>query len=241
MKPVLIACAATAEAESCAVSGAVWDHDRQYRERMKRALRSLARLACLGALLMLGACAFGDRKVTLAYQPQAEAPPASATPAGTGAPANVMLVLLPFKDERPSKKIVGEVRNGWGMHTADVVAENDVAAWLTDGLRLELQKAGYRIVDETEAGPDAVRFEGTVARVFCTALFSYEAEVSFFAVVKKSGEAVIDRQYHGTGTAGVNMAATSGSYKESLNEALRSALRSLLADLRIATGPPPTT
>jgi hypothetical protein len=239
MKPVFVAFAATAEAQSCAISGV--GHDRWHRDGMKRALRSLARLACLGALLMLGACAFGDRKVTLAYQPQAEAPAVSATLAGTGAPANVTLVLLPFKDERPSEKIVGEVRNGWGMHTADVVAENDVAAWLTDGLRLELQEAGYRIVDETEAGPDAVRFEGTVVRVFCTALFSYEAEVSFSAVVRKNGEAVIDRHYHGTGTAGVNMAATSGSYKESLNEALRSALRSLLADLRVATGSTPTT
>ncbi len=204
---------------------------------MDTILRFLPRFACLGALLLLSACAFGDRKVTLNYEPELAKSDtkvaASATAAAAPAAATTgTYVLIPFKDERADKRIVGEVRNGWGMHTADVVVENDVAKWVTDGLRIELEKADYKVVAPEAGAPDAARIEGTIARVFCTALFSYEAEVSFFATVRKNGKDVISRQYHGSGSAGVNMAATSGSYKESLNRALADALRSLLADIK---------
>jgi uncharacterized lipoprotein YmbA len=208
---------------------------------MKRWMRSLQPWLCVGALLLLSACAFGDRKVTLSYQPEtaeSDATAAKVTTAATGAPVaddgKLAFIVVPFKDERADKNIVGEVRNGWGMHTADVVVQNDVAQWITDGLKTELAKAGYRVVESAADDSTAAQIEGTVARVYCTALFSYEAEVSFFATLHRDGKEVINQQYHGTGSAGVNMAATSGSYKDSLNRALAAALRSLIADLKIA-------
>jgi len=196
---------------------------------------------CFGALLLLSACAFGDREVTLSYQPEtakSDAKAAKVTTAATVPPVaddgKLAFIVVPFKDERADKNIVGEVRNGWGMHTADVVVQNDVAQWITDGLKTELAKAGYRVVESAADDSTAAQIEGTVARVYCTALFSYEAEVSFFATLRRDGKDVINQQYHGTGSAGVNMAATSGSYKDSLNRALADALRSLIADLKIA-------
>lgn len=205
---------------------------------MSRVAKILRHCACVGALLLLGACAFGDRMVTLSYQTEtakaaaATTATAAATPASTASKGTY--VLIPLKDERPQKQMVGEVRNGWGMHTADVVADNDVAEWVTDGIRQELAKAGYTVVGSAADDPAAPQIEGTVTRVFCTALFSYEADVSFFVVLRRDGKELVNRQYHGTGSAGVNMAATSGSYKESLNKALADALSDLLADIRTA-------
>src|SRR5262249_53128680 len=96
--------------------------NRTGRGRVMGTLKNTARWgACLGLLLLLGACAFGDRKVTLAYQPEAakaETKSAAAAPADAAAPATTdaatvavkgIYVVPPFKDERPDKTVVGEV------------------------------------------------------------------------------------------------------------------------------------
>jgi Xaa-Pro aminopeptidase len=41
--------------------------------------------------------------------------------------------LLPVKDSRADKKVIGIVRNGFHMRTASAVTDDDGAAWLSPG------------------------------------------------------------------------------------------------------------
>ncbi len=194
-------------------------------------------LFVMGVFLSMAAgCAFGNRHATLVYPPEegtmdpgpgvAEASPA---PAVTGEP----IILLPFADERSQKKFIGEVRNGWGMHTADVVTEDNIANWVTEAIKIELGKAGYNVTKvEDLSSPSSSRVvAGEVLTVYCTALWSYEGEVSFYARVEEDGKEVFRRRYTGKGSAGLNWTAAARSYGNSLSLALADAIGSFVADL----------
>jgi hypothetical protein len=189
----------------------------------------------------ISGCAFGDRHVALNYPPPApaDAPPPKLTPA----PAKgITVVVARFTDER-TEKPVGEVRNGFGMHTADVLAESDVTAWVMKAVGRELAAAGYT-VRWAGKGTDAerVQLSGQTLTTYCRAMATYEGEVSFMAQLTVDGKLVFNKRITGKGGAGVNMAATEEGFGDSLSIALRDAMAHLLAELQPvarALGPAP--
>jgi hypothetical protein len=184
----------------------------------------------LGFLISsLYSCAFGTRNVTLNYPPEepaiAEAAPVTAN--------GKSLVLIQFVDQRSNKKVIGEVRNGYGMHTADVVCENDVAEWVTGAIKMELEKRGYKVIvaqNNNRASGDPT-LGGEILQVYCTALWNYEGEVSFFAQLQKDGKELFRKRYTGKGSAGLNWSASSSSYGGSLSRALSVAAKNLVDDV----------
>jgi len=88
---------------------------------------------------LLSACALTDSSVRLSYEPVTQ------PPGGKEGPISV----VKFQDDRPDKRVIGEVRNLNMEHTADIIIENqDVSKWVTDALVSELSRTGYT-VDET--------------------------------------------------------------------------------------------
>jgi hypothetical protein len=73
---------------------------------------------------------------------------------------------------------------------------------------------------------------GQVVRVYCTALFSYESEVTFYATVHLHGRELLNKRFTGTGGVGMNWAARGKSYDRSLEEALGSAVQQFVSDLK---------
>ena len=65
--------------------------------------------------MVTNGCAFGTRRVALQTPPVASIH--GSAPVSTAAQGKI--VLLAFADQRSNKRAVGEVRNRWGMHTAD--------------------------------------------------------------------------------------------------------------------------
>lgn len=191
-------------------------------------------LAALAAAPLVSACAFGDRHVRLDYPPEGtervEAVPASAK-LGIR-PLHVAL----FTDQRAERARIGEVRNGWGMHTADVVAANDVCEWVRKGVRAELERAGFEVVEDCPAA-GGVELRGEVLRVHCDALFSYEAEVQLSAELVRDGVVLARYPASGKGSAGTNWGATEEGYGESLARALQAASVDLALQLRVAPKP----
>jgi hypothetical protein len=160
--------------------------------------------------LAVNGCAFGTRQAALEYPPkklsETYAREQGSSSSSTNAPR---IVLVPFTDERADKVNIGEVRNGWGMHTADVVSKNDVVQWINDAIKLELERAGYAVSVGQGGSPskdDAV-LSGQILTVFCKALFSYEGEVSLFVTLERNGKEM-KRRYTGEGSAGMNLALT---------------------------------
>ena len=205
---------------------------------MKTHVRVTHLLVMLGFFSVATGCAFGTRHVTLVYPPeQKEVTKALGPKAAEASPAPAVtsesIILLQFADERSEKRLIGEVRNAYGMRTADVVTEGNVAEWVTEAMKMELEKAGYNVtkVESLSSPTTGPVVAGEILTVHCTALWSYEGEVSFYARVHENGKEIFKRRYTGKGSVGLNMAATARSYGSSLSLALASAVRSFLADL----------
>jgi len=137
-------------------------------------------------------------------------------------------------DRRKEAEHVGEVRNGFGMHTADVHTKGDPAAWLRHAVRTELQRAGYDVV-EPQQRADLV-IDAHLQTAHCTAYMSYEGEVCIAVKALSHGRSVVDGVYTGKGGAGVNWTATDESFGETLDLALQDALVQFAHDLRKANG-----
>jgi hypothetical protein len=175
--------------------------------------------------------------VALAYPPPAEqtialpARPALTTPT---------VALQNFADVR-SKLPIGEVRNGFGMHTADVLAQGSVAQWVTDAVAYELKAVGVRVhrLNGRPPSPGEIVVSGQIVRFYCTALMSYEAEVSFIGQLSVNSQLSFTGHLSGNGGSGVNWGATESAYGESLAAALQDAVRRFIVQIYpIVTMPP---
>jgi len=84
--------------------------------------------------LFAGGCAFTTGHVNVSYTPAPEVTKI----AGDAAPK----VLVEVTDKRPTQ-VLGEKINGFGMKTADIVADNDVAATIKSAFETELEDRGF--------------------------------------------------------------------------------------------------
>lgn len=92
------------------------------------------------ALLMTG-CAFVDQRLALKYQPQA--PEASAA-------RSTELLLSVKMDTDPQRRkdvgyIIGTVRNGYGIKTADAFTTDRIDDWIAGAFTTELTRAGFKV------------------------------------------------------------------------------------------------
>jgi len=194
-------------------------------------LRGLRWLVGWFALALLAGCAFGVRNATLLYPPKGDAavlPAAQAAAPATARKGSVTLVA--FVDQRTDKGAIGTMRNGFGMRTADVLATNKVTDWVTQAVRLELEKAGYAVTVGAPAAAGTV-VQGEVLKVFCDMYMSYTGQVSLRTRVVRDGQELGTRNYDGEGSAGLAFAGTAESFAESLSRALAAALKPFIADL----------
>jgi hypothetical protein len=192
-------------------------------------------ILAVATLVTLSGCAFGNRHVTLAYPPQPPAGvrPATATPpSDLAARGNVILIVL--LDQRSTKQAIGSVHNGFGMHTADVVATNDVAGWVTNGVKAELEKAGFTVVrvPAAAAGTGDPVISGEIIKVYCEAWTKYEAEVAIDVRVVKEGKEILKKSYVGKNDSTMNWGASAKSYGQALAVALSNAAGNFAAEMR---------
>ena len=161
-------------------------------------------------------CAFGTRHPLLGYTPVVK---------GSG-PKNVTLYVEKFKDERTDKNIIGNVRNGWGLKTADVITDTTIAEWVTDAFKTELGNDGYVVSkDRTE-----LTAGGEVITVYCDSYLQYEGNVTLGVVLKKGDQVILDKKYTGKAT-NFNWAATAKSYGLTVEQSLQSAMKQILTDV----------
>lgn len=186
--------------------------------------------------LFISGCAFGDRTVNLSYPPEGSLSRLGIPTAEAATIADYTLILTPFEDKRSEGKLIGEVLNGYGIRTADVLVANEVGAWVTNALRQELENAGYKVqvLNEGKSSEKDVLLTGEVGRVFCTAYLQYEGDVGFEMRVVWNGQEIFTKRYLGHQRSGVSWAMTSKSYNNILALALRDAIRRFIDDLNEA-------
>lgn len=185
-----------------------------------RSRKIAVRLALLSVMsitmaLMTG-CAFGDRHLTLnpVYMDK--------VPSVTTAKSKVQVV--PPVDKRTEQKanLVGYVRNGYGMHTADVLADNSIAEWVQSCIAENLKNAGFK-VNNGEINPFGLCVATSIRTLECDSGMSLKATVALDIELKEKNVPFFSRTFVGKASK-VNWAASSEEFRATLTNAMQDCL-----------------
>lgn len=141
-------------------------------------------------LSSLAGCAFGTRHVNLTYG-------STLPPVGSRTPIYSAVAVAQLEDARSGDKsgtgrLLGKVRNGYGMPTASVVANQDPALWVTEAIARTLASQGFtvrRVMFPSDAGNLPVvagALNGASTRMYA----SMDANVSASVNVQHNGSTV---------------------------------------------------
>jgi hypothetical protein len=143
------------------------------------------------------------------------------------------------QDLRPDPTTVGNIRNGYGMVTAQVRSNSDVAMWVANSLIGGLEQAGYRVerAETVETAQTPIAIDIGVSRVFTEYVPTFftidgKADVAAQVEVYKQGQRILRRVYTGKyENANFVVATSAGEYQELLNEAMKDFLQKAIPDL----------
>lgn len=177
-------------------------------------------LTALFALMSLAGCAFIDQSTPISYI----APPNLEVVQG----ASAVKLQVAARDGRVSNKDrVGSIKNGYGMETARITAENDVTNLVRGAVESELGSLGFNI----GAGGLKVNVElATFYNDFKPGFFSGDsvAEVGFnLSVTRADGSYVYSHSYKGIGMNKNIMMYVASNAQVALQEALTNAMDQL--------------
>jgi uncharacterized lipoprotein YajG len=179
------------------------------------------------AIALLAGCAPVDRQPTLNY------PPATASDAQAAAPKNKQIVLNPFLDHRADRTNVGIVSRAFGLRETEVVPANDVAGWVIEGLKTELENEGYFVTlgsrgkDNLPGASAAV--SGVIVDVSCNS--GHSGKVEMIGKVNKAGKEVLNKAYSAQGSARALLAPTAQACAQSLTVALTASVKRFVAEI----------
>lgn len=176
------------------------------------------------ATMNLG-CAFIPRHIALTYE----------TVTTTTADGAKPVALAQFEDTREKKNVVGEVRNGWGIRTANVViGEQDPGGWLANALASELERAGVRVekVADTATADAPVVVTGSLDEFFIRHRFaSFPCTIRVQVQVSSSGVPLLNKTYAVTEKGGNFWGGSVKEYERVSRAALQSLMRKIVPDV----------
>jgi hypothetical protein len=134
-------------------------------------------------------CAFGTRHVNLTYAP-------SLGPTPVRPPTYGRVAVARFEDARSPKQgtgsLLGKVRNGYGMPTASVLANQDPVLWVNEGVARALIAQGLTVerVDSVDEARGVPAVSGQVTRASGGMYASMDANISADLVVQHDGRQI---------------------------------------------------
>jgi hypothetical protein len=173
---------------------------------------------------LVSGCAFSNVEVRLSTEAT------SAYSGGQDRP----LAISSFVDQRPIKGRIGMQKNGYGMDTANAVADQSVDAWLTARLAGELRSAGFQIVSDG-AAPNATKINGQVLKLFVEPVQQWstvdvETDLSVRIQVTRPDGFQAERQYF-VKAVDQGMASLSGAYTASVSKATEVLMKRIVVDV----------
>lgn len=149
----------------------------------------LAALAILVGATAVSGCAFGTRHVNLTYA-------SSLGPTPVRPPTYGRVAVARFEDARSPKQgtgsLLGKVRNGYGMPTASVLANQDPVLWVNEGVARSLIAQGVTVerVDSVDQARGVPAVTGRVTRASGGMYASMDANISADLVIQHDGREV---------------------------------------------------
>jgi hypothetical protein len=191
---------------------------------MNRILIWLARVFVV--TMLCSGCAFGSRNVNLMYEPVS-----SASPRSKG-----RIAVSRFKDMRTSElavgQQVGQVRNGFGMPTAMVNANQNPVIWVADSLARGLAAQGFAVerIDSPASAGDLPLIAGSVTQVFADVAMVLEAEVKADVSVERGGQQLTKTECLGRDSK-MAWTGSADEYQDRINAAMRQFVDACIATL----------
>lgn len=190
-----------------------------------RCLRTVLRSATIVSVaLLVSGCAFGTRHVTLL-------PVKPETASKLAQPASI--VVLPVIDKRDDPSI-GCVRNGFYMRTAEVVADNSVADWVTQSLSESLADSGFSVKTAKASDSDLV-LQGELLKLFCNSYMSIKGRATLSVKITKGSQTILEKTYEGTRSR-LNWVAASGEFRGAARNALQAVMEEAVPEICTAAG-----
>jgi hypothetical protein len=176
-------------------------------------------------LTIMNGCAFGTRNITLNK---------IKTDYSYNLAGKSIYIEANDKRDAALKSVVGHVKNGYGMKTADVIAERDATNWVKTCIEDELIRYGA-VSQQTLADNTSDQTKITVDLLVCyaQAFGRYGAEIRARILVRRNMAIISDKEYSGKAILGMNWAATAESYQQVLELAMKDFLDKTVPDLVI--------
>jgi hypothetical protein len=173
-------------------------------------------------LLAAAGCAFGDHSIHL----HRDAP--------VGEPQvfrGISIDLEEPEDLRPEPHaIVGAVRSGVGVKTADIWTDDDVRSWIRESMAQELGQAGFLIVPPGKSG-FGLRVKTRIFELSCVETIGFGATMTLELGVAAEGTLLLQKRYLAHDYHFL-ITPTSGRHAaDSLRECLRKILVQFVQDL----------
>ena len=205
---------------------------------MRKAWRECRRVVPFSLILFSGTmfgCAFTDRHVTLTPPTTI---PQTFSPSTPSANKKTISVARP-QDLRPDPTTVGNIKNGYGMVTAQVRSNNDIPMWVTNSIIQGLEQAGYRVerVETVETALTPVAIDIAVSRAFTEHVAGFitvtgKGDIAAQIEVYRDGSRILRRMYAGKYEDRNFFVSTSAdAYQVLLDAAMKDFLRKTLTDL----------
>ena len=179
--------------------------------------------ACLLASALASGCAFTTERIDVQYVPQ----PGVARMAG----AADVTVAVQVADQRIDKSKVSSKKNGFGMETAPIFANEEVGVTVKRAIEQELQARGFRL---GAGGPVQVAVE--ITRFYNDHKMGFfagdaVAELQMQVVVKgANGPVRFTRQVIAQGKEANTQLASGTNAKAALDMALQNGIRAMFED-----------
>ena len=172
--------------------------------------------------LSLWACSFGDRSVVLTVDRPVGIPEI---------PRGISVVLELPEDRRPEPHdVVGSVRSGVGMKTADIFSDKDVREWIHQAMTQELQHAGFLIARSSIPGL-ALRVTTEIRDLACEESIGFRARMTLKVRVQGDGRTLLDRSYEERDSHVVITRTSGKDAADSLRTCLRKIVSQFVKDL----------
>jgi hypothetical protein len=182
--------------------------------------------------ILMTACVFMNQTVKL---------PESEIGHDTPGKRSGALVVPPVADQREVTDHIGVRKGAFGIPTAKIYPDRNVAVWLRERVRAELRAAGFTIVRQSEAA-SASTIELILLKFFVEPVMgwgteTFEMDLAVRLRVTTTAGRSTEREYLTRGVA-AGRVPSEKNYTPSLEQATEELLKRVIPDIIALTGPP---
>ena len=210
-------------------------------------LKSIIKIIFIGFFAVdLCSCAFGTREIYLYYPPQKTYDSGIAYDSENLRSKVILLTQIQNKRSKTKssifdnfttdKEIIGHVRDGYFIKTANVVTNKNIEQWVYNAIAFELKNNGYQVLENSaqasDSEPDYI-LGGDTRKVYVDSFFNYTGKVKLHIVVAdfRSQKILIDKVYEGKQKK-LNLEASTEGFENVLEAALSKAIKKVIKDIR---------